>query len=48
MALYSDLVGPERRKPAFALARLAINLGMSVGPAMGGFWPSAPSSTSSG
>ena len=37
MAMYSDLVAPERRKPAFALARLAINLGMSVGPAMGGF-----------
>ena len=37
MALYSDLVPPERRKPAFALARLAINLGMSVGPATGGF-----------
>src|SRR6185436_19242856 len=37
MARYSDLVAPERRKPAFALARLAINLGMSVGPAMGGF-----------
>jgi MFS family permease len=37
LAMYSDLVGPERRKPAFALARLAVNLGMSVGPALGGF-----------
>jgi len=37
LAMYSDLVAPERRKPAFALARLAVNLGMSVGPAMGGF-----------
>jgi len=37
LAMYSDLVAPERRKPAFALARLAINLGMSVGPALGGF-----------
>jgi MFS family permease len=37
LAMYSDLVPPERRKPAFALARLAVNLGMSVGPALGGF-----------
>ena len=27
----------EQRKPAYALNRLAINLGMSVGPALGGF-----------
>ena len=37
LAMYSDLVSSERRKPAFALARLAVNLGMSVGPALGGF-----------
>ena len=33
----SSLSTPEQRKSAFALARLAINLGMSVGPALGGF-----------
>ena len=37
MAVISDWVGPERRKAAFALNRLAINLGMSIGPAAGGF-----------
>jgi MFS family permease len=36
MAFVSDLVPPEQRKVAFALNRLAVNLGMSVGPAMGG------------
>jgi MFS family permease len=30
-------VTPAQRKPAFALNRLAINLGMSIGPALGGF-----------
>jgi predicted MFS family arabinose efflux permease len=30
-------VAPEQRKAAIALNRLAINLGMSVGPAVGGF-----------
>ena len=29
-------VGPENRKTAFAVNRLAINLGMSIGPALGG------------
>lgn len=37
MALVGDLVTPEQRKTAFALNRLAINLGMSIGPALGGF-----------
>lgn len=37
LTLIADLVPDERRKPAFALMRLAINLGMSVGPAAGGF-----------
>jgi MFS family permease len=37
MAALGDLVPPERRKPAFTLVRLAINLGMSLGPALGGF-----------
>ena len=37
LALVSELVKPAQRKPAFALSRLAVNLGMSVGPAIGGF-----------
>jgi MFS family permease len=37
LTLVADLVPTEQRKPAFALIRLAINLGMSVGPAAGGF-----------
>ncbi len=36
LALLTDLVPPVRRKAAFALNRLAVNLGMSVGPALGG------------
>ena len=32
----ADAVGPEGRKTAFAVSRLAINLGMSIGPALGG------------
>jgi MFS family permease len=36
LALVSDLVTPAQRKSAFALSRLAVNLGMSVGPAIGG------------
>lgn len=37
LALMVDLVPPERRKSAYAANRLAINLGMSIGPAVGGF-----------
>ncbi|MBC8647648.1 MAG: MFS transporter, partial [Thermoanaerobaculia bacterium] len=37
MAMVGDLVTPEQRKTAFAVNRLAINLGMSVGPALGGY-----------
>ncbi len=37
LALLSTVVEPQHRKAAFALIRLAINLGMSVGPALGGF-----------
>jgi predicted MFS family arabinose efflux permease len=37
MASLTNLVRPEQRKAAFALNRLAINLGMSIGPAAGGF-----------
>jgi MFS family permease len=37
LALVASIVTPEQRKPAYALVRLAINLGMSVGPAVAGF-----------
>jgi MFS family permease len=37
LAWMSDLVPPEQRRAAFALARLAVNLGMSLGPAVAGF-----------
>src|SRR5688500_10775639 len=37
MAIIGDLAGPQQRKAAFALTRLAINLGMSIGPVVGGF-----------
>jgi predicted MFS family arabinose efflux permease len=44
LSVITHLATPEQRKPAFALQRLAVNLGMSVGPAAGGFlaavsWP---------
>jgi len=34
-SVVSQMVTPEQRKPAYALVRLAANLGMSVGPALG-------------
>jgi MFS family permease len=37
LALVSDLAPGDLRRQAYALNRLAINLGMSVGPALGGF-----------
>lgn len=37
MAFVSSEISPDRRKTAFALNRLAINLGMSIGPVVGGF-----------
>ncbi|MGC8723889.1 MAG: MDR family MFS transporter [Acidobacteriota bacterium] len=37
MALLAGLAAPGQRKAVFALNRLAVNLGMSVGPALGGF-----------
>lgn len=37
LAWMSDLVPPEKRRAAFALSRLAVNLGMSLGPAAAGF-----------
>ncbi len=37
LSMIGSLSKPEQRRSAFALSRLAINLGMSVGPALGGF-----------
>jgi MFS family permease len=37
LSVLTDLAPPEQRKAAFAVNRLAINLGMSVGPAVGGY-----------
>jgi len=37
LAAIATVVEPGQRKAAFALIRLAINLGISVGPAVGGF-----------
>ncbi|HKC25293.1 MAG TPA: MFS transporter [Thermoanaerobaculia bacterium] len=37
LSAVAALVPPEKRRSAIALNRLAINLGMSVGPALGGF-----------
>lgn len=37
LAAITHVVSPEQRKSAYALNRLAINLGMSIGPALGGF-----------
>src|SRR5580693_3769607 len=36
LSMVSSMVAPAQRKSAFALSRLAANLGMSVGPAIGG------------
>jgi len=37
LAMIAEIVPPEQLKPAYALFRLAINLGMSIGPAAAGF-----------
>jgi MFS family permease len=37
LSLISEIVTPTQRRMAFALNRLAINAGMSVGPVIGGF-----------
>lgn len=37
LSVVTSLVPPDLRKQAFSVQRLAINLGMSVGPAVGGF-----------
>jgi MFS family permease len=36
LSMISSLVAPAQRKSAFALSRLSANLGMSIGPAIGG------------
>ena len=36
MAFIGEVVAPANRKSAFAVYRLAINLGMAIGPAIGG------------
>lgn len=36
MALLAELAAPEQRKAVYALHRLSVNLGMAVGPALGG------------
>lgn len=36
MSVLTDLAPPHQRKAAFAVNRLAVNLGMSIGPAVGG------------
>ena len=37
MSALAQAASPEQRKAAIALNRLAVNLGMSIGPAVGGF-----------
>lgn len=37
LAWMTDLVPPDRRRAGFALTRLAVNLGMCLGPAVAGF-----------
>jgi len=37
MSLVAEVAPPSLRKQAFVLSRLAINLGLAVGPALGGF-----------
>jgi MFS family permease len=36
MSFFAETVEPKRRKSAFSVYRLAINLGMAIGPAVGG------------
>jgi len=36
-AMVADMVEPEKRVDAYALMRMIINLGISIGPAVGGF-----------
>ena len=41
LSVLTDATSADQRKAAFALNRLAINLGMSLGPAIGGFLATA-------
>ncbi len=36
LAIIGEITPPDQRKPAFALVRLAVNLGLSIGPVVGG------------
>ena len=36
LAIIGEITPAEQRKPAFALVRLAVNLGLSIGPVVGG------------
>lgn len=45
LTIISDVVVADQRKSAFALSRLAVNLGMSIGPVIGGFLTSISYST---
>jgi MFS family permease len=36
LAMIGDVTTPEQRKPAFAVVRLAVNLGLTIGPVVGG------------
>ncbi len=37
LSMITEIVTPSQRRMAFALNRLAINAGMSIGPVIGGF-----------
>lgn len=37
LAIAADAAPPEQRRASFAVSRLAVNLGMSIGPVAGGF-----------
>ncbi len=37
LSVLTDIAPPDQRKAAFAVNRLAVNLGMSIGPAVGGY-----------
>ena len=36
LAMIGEVTSPEQRKPAFAVVRLAVNLGLTIGPVVGG------------
>jgi predicted MFS family arabinose efflux permease len=37
LAVITDFVPPHQRRSAFVVSRIAVNLGLSIGPAVGGF-----------